>query len=71
MKKILALTLLAITVSVSVFAQQDFKFSEGSFNFGKIAQGTPVTHVLTLPTQVQSRRLLNIAQQNAVAPHQK
>ena len=45
MKKILALTLLAITVSISVFAQQDIKFSEGSFNFGKIAQGTPVTHV--------------------------
>jgi hypothetical protein len=45
MKKILALTLLAITVSISVFAQQDIKFDAGSFNFGKIAQGTPVTHV--------------------------
>ena len=45
MKKILALTLLTITVSMSVFAQQDIKFAEGSFNFGKIAQGTPVTHV--------------------------
>ena len=47
MKKILALTLLAITVSISVFAQQDIKFEAGSFNFGKIAQGTPVTHVFT------------------------
>ena len=47
MKKILALTLLAITVSMSVFAQQDIKFAEGSFNFGKITQGNPVTHVFT------------------------
>jgi hypothetical protein len=47
MKKILALTLSAIIVSMSVFAQQDIKFVEGSFNFGKIAQGTPVTHVFT------------------------
>jgi hypothetical protein len=45
MKKILALTLVALTASFSVFAQQDIKFEEGSFNFGKIAQGTPVTHV--------------------------
>jgi hypothetical protein len=47
MKKILALTLLAIAVSMSVFAQQDIKFAEGSFNFGKITQGNPVTHVFT------------------------
>lgn len=45
MKKILALTLVALTATLSVFAQQDIKFEEGSFNFGKIAQGTPVTHV--------------------------
>ena len=45
MKKILALTLVALAASFSVFAQQDIKFEEGSFNFGKIAQGTPVTHV--------------------------
>ncbi len=45
MKKILALTLVALTASLSVFAQQDIKFEEGSFNFGKIVQGTPVTHI--------------------------
>jgi len=47
MKKILALTLVALTATLSVFAQQDIKFEEGSFNFGKIAQGTPVTHVFS------------------------
>ncbi|MBZ5857074.1 DUF1573 domain-containing protein [Flavihumibacter profundi] len=48
--KSLALTLFAVVLSASIFAQgkkaDEFaKFSEQKFNFGKIKQGVPVNHV--------------------------
>ena len=49
MKKI-ALTLFAVVISAAIFAQTKkadelAKFSEAKYNFGKIKQGVPVTHV--------------------------
>ncbi|MBC6492481.1 DUF1573 domain-containing protein [Flavihumibacter stibioxidans] len=49
MKKI-ALTLFAVVISAAIFAQAKkadelVKFAELKHNFGKIKQGTPVTHV--------------------------
>lgn len=47
MKKFLFLTILGFIASVSVMAQQDIKFAEGSFKFGKLEQGKPATHIFT------------------------
>jgi hypothetical protein len=49
MKKI-ALTLFAVVISAAIFAQTKkadelAKFAESKYNFGKIKQGVPVTHV--------------------------
>ncbi|ULQ53068.1 DUF1573 domain-containing protein [Flavihumibacter fluvii] len=49
MKKI-ALTLFAVVISAAIFAQtkkaeEMAKFTELKYNFGKIKQGVPVTHV--------------------------
>ena len=49
MKKI-ALTLFAVVISAAIFAQTKkadelAKFAEAKYNFGKIKQGVPVTHV--------------------------
>lgn len=47
MKKFLFLTIVGLVTSFGLMAQQDIKFSEGSFKFGKIEQNKPVTHVFT------------------------
>jgi hypothetical protein len=59
--KTLALALFAFIVSTSIFAQTSVKksddlvkFTEQKFNFGKIKQGVPVTHVFEF-TNVSSQ----------------
>ncbi len=47
MKKFLFLAILGLVSTVSVMAQQDIKFAEASFKFGKIEQNKPVTHIFT------------------------
>lgn len=47
MKKFLFLAILGLISTVSVMAQQDIKFGEGSFKFGKIEQNKPATHIFT------------------------
>mgnify|MGYP006197711851 CR=1 FL=1 len=47
MKKFLFLTILGFITTVSVMAQQDIKFAEGSFKFGKLEQNKPATHIFT------------------------
>ena len=47
MKKFLFLAILGLVSTASVMAQQDIKFAEGSFKFGKIEQNKPVTHIFT------------------------
>lgn len=47
MKKFLFLTILGFIASVSVMAQQDIKFAEGAFKFGKLEQNKPATHIFT------------------------
>jgi hypothetical protein len=47
MKKFLFLTILGFMTAVSVMAQQDIKFAEGSFKFGKLEQNKPATHIFT------------------------
>lgn len=46
MKKIL--TFLCIISAVAVFGQNDVKFSEAVYKFGKIKQNVPATHIFTL-----------------------
>lgn len=45
MKKFLFLAIIGLISTVSVMAQQDIKFAEGSYKFGKIEQNKPVTHI--------------------------
>lgn len=47
MKKFLFMAILGLVSTVSVMAQQDIKFAEASFKFGKIEQNKPVTHIFT------------------------
>lgn len=47
MKKFLFLAIIGLISTVSVVAQQNIKFSEGSYKFGKIEQNKPVTHIFT------------------------
>ncbi len=47
MKKFLFLAIIGLISTVSVVAQQDIKFAEGSYKFGKIEQNKPVTHIFT------------------------
>ncbi len=47
MKKFLFLAIIGLISTVSVMAQQDIKFEEGSYKFGKIEQNKPVTHIFT------------------------
>ncbi len=61
MKK-LALALFALVISATVFAQSKkadelVKFAENKYNFGKIKQGTPVTHVFEF-TNVSGKPLV-------------
>lgn len=47
MKKFLFLAIIGLISTVSVMAQQDIKFEEGAYKFGKIEQNKPVTHIFT------------------------
>jgi len=47
MKKFLFLAIIGLISTVSVMAQQDIKFAEGSYKFGKIEQNKAVTHIFT------------------------
>ena len=47
MKKFLFLAILGLITTVTVVAQQDIKFAEGSYKFGKIEQNKPVTHIFS------------------------
>src|SRR6478609_7099560 len=60
MKRI-ALTLCAVIISAAIFAQaksdQVIKFAETKYNFGKIKQGVPVTHIFEF-TNVSAQPLV-------------
>ncbi len=47
MKKFLLLAIMGLISTVNVMAQQDIKFAESAFKFGKIEQNKPVTHIFT------------------------
>ena len=61
MKKFLMFTMIGLFTTVSVLAQQDIKFGEGSFKFGKIEQNKPVTHVFTFTNNGSKPAVIELA----------
>lgn len=61
MKKFLFLTILGFMTAVSVMAQQDIKFAEGSFKFGKLEQNKPATHIFTFTNNGSKPAIIEFA----------